>query len=58
MAIKLLVKTNSKKYPIIIGKNLINSTQSIFDSCGIKFDKCLLVADKKVPKKKFIIFKK
>ncbi len=57
MTIKLLVKTNSKKYPIIIGKNLINDTQGILDSCKIKFDKCLIVVDKKVPKKNLLTLK-
>ncbi len=57
MAIKLLVKTNSKKYPIIIGKNLIGNTKRILDSFGIKFDKCLIVADKKIPKKNLLSLK-
>jgi len=57
MATKLLVKTNSKKYPIIIGKNLIKNTKHILNSCGIKFDKCLLVADKKIPKKNLLSLK-
>jgi len=57
MTIKLSVKTNSKKYPIFIGKNLINNAQDILNSCKIKFDKCLIIVDKKVPKKKLSTLK-
>ena len=49
--IKLIVKTNSEKYPIIIGRNLISNLSQIFRKNSINFKKCLLVLDKNVPKK-------
>ena len=49
--IKLIVKTNSEKYPIIIGKNLISNLSQIFKKNSIKFKKCLLVLDKNIPKR-------
>ena len=54
---KLLIKKNSKNYPIIIGKNILNNIQSILNSNNIKFNKCLIVADKNVPKKNLLILK-
>ena len=56
--IKLKVKTKSKTYPIIIGKNIINQTSNILNSYNIRFEKCLIVADIKIPKKKLNILKK
>ena len=56
--IKLVVKTSSKNYPIIIGSNIIKNISSIIQRNNIKFNKCLIVADKKVPKKKIINIKK
>ncbi len=47
--IKLVVKTNSEKYPIIIGRNLISNLSRIFKKNSINFKKCLLVLDKNVP---------
>ena len=44
--IKLIVKTDSEKYPIIIGKNLISNLSQIFKKNSINFKKCLLVLDK------------
>ena len=35
--IKLKVKTKSKTYPIIIGKNIIDQTSYILNSNNIKF---------------------
>ena len=49
--IKLLVKTNSKNYPIIIGNNILNKLRIIFKKNLINFNQCLILADKKVPKK-------
>ena len=49
--IKLIVKTNSEKYPIIIGRNLISNLSKIFKKNSISFKKCFLVLDKNVPKK-------
>ena len=47
--IKLIVKTNSEKYPIIIGRNLISNLSPIFKKNSINFKKCLLVIDKNIP---------
>jgi len=49
--IKLIVQTNSEKYPIIIGKNLISSLSQLFKKNSINFKKCLLVLDKNIPNK-------
>ncbi len=49
--IKLIIKTNSEKYPIFIGKNLITKISSLMVNNSIKSKKCLLVVDRKVPKK-------
>ena len=55
--IKLVVKTSSKNYPIIIGSNIIKNISNIIQINNIKFNKCLIVADKKVPKKNLSILK-
>ncbi len=49
--IKLVVKTKSEKYQIIIGKNLISNLESLLKKNSIKFQKCLLIIDKNIPKK-------
>ena len=49
--IKLIIKTKSETYPIIIGNNLVKNISQIFKKNSIKFNKCLLVIDKKVPKR-------
>ena len=56
--IKLLVKTQSKTYPVIIGLNIINQINYLLDLNNINFEKCLIVCDSKVPKKKLDILKK
>ena len=48
--IKIIVKTSNHKYPIIIGTGVINKLAQIIDNNGIKFKKCLLVIDNKIPK--------
>tara|TARA_B100001250_G_C19754592_1_gene769486 strand:- start:434 stop:1540 length:1107 start_codon:yes stop_codon:yes gene_type:complete len=55
---KLLVKTKNKKYSIIIGRNLINNFEKILKKERIFFKKCLIVADKKIPKNIIKKFKK
>tara|TARA_B110001452_G_scaffold265526_1_gene270343 strand:+ start:1304 stop:2410 length:1107 start_codon:yes stop_codon:yes gene_type:complete len=47
---KLLVNTTIRKYPIIIGSNLIINLSKILKENQIEFDKCLLIIDKKIPK--------
>ena len=48
---KLLIKTNVKNYPILIGHKLVSKISKIMDENSIKFEKCLLIKDKNVPKK-------
>ena len=48
---KLIVKTDTQNYPIIIGSNLISKFSLIIKNNSIQFNKCLLVVDKKIPKK-------
>ena len=49
--IKLKVKTKSENYPIIIGSNIIKDLALYLKKNSINFNQCLLVIDKKVPKK-------
>jgi len=49
--IKLIIKTKSETYPIIIGSNLIKDLPKFLNKFSINFDQCLLVIDKKVPYK-------
>ena len=56
--IRLNVKTKSKIYPIIVGKNIIAQTSNILKSNNINFEKSLIVVDSKIPKKKIKYFKK
>ncbi len=56
--IKLLVKTNSQRYPIIIGSNLISNISELLKKNSIKFQKTLIVIDNKVPNKFVNIIKK
>ena len=56
--IKLIVKTKSQEYPIIIGSNLVSKVALLIKNNSIKFNKCLLLVDKNVPKKIVIKIKK
>ena len=49
--IKLIINTKSQKYPIFIGENLVSNLIKIAKDNSIKFEKCLLVVDKKIPSK-------
>ena len=49
--IKLYVKTGNQKYPIFIGKNILNKLKIILKENLINFNQCLVIADKNVPKK-------
>ncbi len=49
--IKLIIKTKNQKYPIIIGSNLALNISKIAKQNLINFKKCLIVADKNIPKK-------
>ena len=54
---KLIIKTGSEKYPVIIGSNLINKFQKILKKNSIDFSKCLIVVDKNIGEKKINIIK-
>ena len=47
---KLLIKTKNKNYSIFVGKNITNNISKILKEEKIKFNKCLIIIDKKVPK--------
>ena len=47
---KLQVKTDNKNYSIIIGNNILDRLQVLFKKNLIKFNQCLIVVDKNVPK--------
>ncbi|MDC0517947.1 3-dehydroquinate synthase, partial [Candidatus Pelagibacter sp.] len=49
--VKLLIKTKSSTYPVVIGSNLITNLTKIFKENLITYNKCLLVIDKNVPSK-------
>jgi len=48
--IKLHVKTGNQKYPIFIGKNILEKLKKILSENSINFNQCLVIIDKKVPK--------
>ena len=49
---ELEVKTKNGKYSIIIGTNFLNQLSKIFKKKGLNFNKCFLLIDKKIGKKK------
>ena len=48
--IKLQINTKEHKYPIFIGSGLITKLSKLLKNYSIKFTKCLLVVDNKVPR--------
>ena len=56
--IKLNIKTESHIYPIIIGSNIIHNLALYLNQNSIYFNKCLLLIDKRVPKKMVSIITK
>ena len=48
--IKLQINTNEHRYPVIIGSGLVKKLSNLINKNSIKFDKCLLVIDKRIPK--------
>ena len=48
---KIIIKTKSKKYPIIIGKNILNKTGILINKKIPNCRKIALIVDNKVPKK-------
>jgi len=55
---KLIVNTNTERYPILIGSNLISNLSTILKNNSIEFRQCLLIIDKNVPKKNIIKLKR
>ncbi len=56
---KITIKTSTKNYSIVIGRNLIGQIDKILKANHLKFDKCLIVTDKNIPNKfKEILYKK
>ena len=47
---KININTKSRKYPILIGSNLIKNLKNILKNNSINSSKYLLVIDTKVPK--------
>ena len=56
--IKLIVKTKSQKYPIIIGSNILARLFSEFKKHSIQFNKCLIIIDNNVPRNYVLKIKK
>ena len=48
--VKLQINTKDHEYPIFIGSGLVTKLPKLLKNCSIKFTKCLLVIDSKVPK--------
>ena len=48
---KIIVKTSSHTYPILIGSNLISKISSLLKNNSVTFNQCLLIIDKNVPSK-------
>ena len=49
--IKLIVKTQTESYPILIGSNLVENLSKFLKDNSISHNKCLLLIDKNVPYK-------
>ena len=49
--IKLIIKTKSETYPILIGANIVKNLDKYLKENYINFNQCLLVIDKNVPNK-------
>ena len=50
---KLIIKTKTQTYPIFIGNNLLSKLKILTNENLNKFEKCLILIDKNVPKKIF-----
>ena len=55
---KLIVKTKSKKYPIIFGSNIVREIQSLLNSNNMSFEKCFIITDTNVPRKQLNILER
>ena len=58
MKTKIIVKTNDFNYRVIIGSNLISNIGKIIKQNSIKFEKCLLIIDKNIPKNNIRLIKR
>ena len=56
--IKLKIKTKTQTYPIIIGSNLMGNISKIIENNSIKFQRTLIIVDKKISKKIVLKIKK
>ncbi len=56
--IKLKIKTKTQSYPIIIGSNLMGNISKIIENNSIKFQRSLIIVDKKISKKIVLKIKK
>ena len=45
----IIINTKTKKYPIVIGSNIIRNISKILFSQKINFEKCLIVSDNNIP---------
>ena len=55
---KININTNSKKNSIFVGKNILKDFSSILKKEKKNFNKCLIIADKNLPKKNLAKLKK
>ena len=56
---KIRIKTSTKNYSILIGRNLIGKIDKILKANDLKFDKCLIITDRNIPHEfKRILYKK
>ena len=46
---KIRIKTSTKNYSILIGRNLIGKIDKILKANDLKFDKCLIITDRNIP---------
>ena len=49
--VKLQIKMKDQEYPIVIGNNILDKVQVLLKKNMIKFNQCLIIVDKNVPKK-------
>ena len=54
---RILVKTKSKTYPILVGDKLINNLPKILKKNNLEFKKCLIIIDKNIPTKYLSLLK-
>ena len=47
---KIIIKTSQQTYPIYIGKNIINKLGFFLQKNSIKFQNCLVIIDRNIPK--------